>query len=313
MEVAKMNPDRRQFLQGLAVAGATLVGSTGAIAESTGASLRIGMCDWNLGKSCQPGNIPKAKEAHLQGIQVSVGLDPKQMFLREPAVRREYLRLGKEHGIVFHSVAAGLLNQVPLKSEPQAAVFVIDALEAASALGAKNVLLAFFGAGDLRKSDAEGRFRNVSQGPFKSYELDEPGAKRVVEALRQIIPRAEDQGVVLGIENTLSAQQNLEILEQLASPWAQIYYDFGNSTEYGYDAPSEVRLLGNRRICEIHLKDWHTPLLGAPEGKVDFAAAARACRDIGYDKWYVLETSGRKDRFIEDTRANVAFARKMFG
>jgi hypothetical protein len=39
---------------------------------------------------------------------------------------------------------------------------------------------------------------------------------------------------------------------------------------------------------------------------------AAALDDIAYDKWLVLETSGREGRFLEDTRANVAWARQMF-
>jgi hypothetical protein len=39
---------------------------------------------------------------------------------------------------------------------------------------------------------------------------------------------------------------------------------------------------------------------------------AEALSDIGYDKWLVLETSGRKDRFLEDTRLNVEFVKKTF-
>ena len=272
------------------------------------------MCDWNLGPVCDPEMIPKAKSANLDGIQVSVGNDPTSIPLRDPALRRKYLELGKQHGIAFHSVAAGnILNQIPLKSEPQSAVYVIDAVEAAAALGAKNILMAFFSAGDLRLQDSMGAFRNVSEGPFRSYELDARGVTRVVEALRQIAPRAEDAGVILGLENTLTAVQNLEIMERIGSPMLQVYYDVGNATEYGYDVPGELRLLGKDRICEIHLKDWHTPMLGSPEGAVAFEPIAAACKEIGYDKWYVLETSGRENRFVEDTKANVAFARRMFG
>jgi L-ribulose-5-phosphate 3-epimerase UlaE len=91
----------------------------------------------------------------------------------------------------------------------------------------------------------------------------------------------------------------------------QVYYDVGNSTAYGYDVPTELRLLGKDRICEIHLKDWKTPMLGSPEGQVDFRNVAQAVKDIEYHKWLVLETSGRQGHFLEDTRANVAFAREM--
>jgi sugar phosphate isomerase/epimerase len=233
------------------------------------------------------------------------------MPLRKKAVRDQYLRLGKQYGISFCSVAAGLMNQIPLKSEPETAVYVIDALEAASALGAKNILMAFFGKGDLRVEIAPEQYKNIGSGPFKEYELDHIGVDRVVAALKQIAPRAEDLGLALGFENTLTAKQNLEIIGRVGSKLFQVYYDVGNSTAYGYDVPTELRLLGKDRICEIHLKDWKTSMLGSPEGQVNFQNVAQAIKEISYDKWFVLETSGRKEHFLEDTRANVAFARRM--
>ncbi len=304
-----MKLDRRQFIGATGLSIATC----SAVLGVDPPGFRIGMCDWNLGKRCDPEDIRKAREAGLGGIQVSVAIDAKTVPLRDPKVRQRYLDLGKEHGVVFNSVAAGLLNDIPLKSEPQAAVFAIEALEAAAALGARNILLAFFAAGDLRVSIGEDQYKNVSTGAFKSYELDAPGVKRVTDVLRQLVPRAEALRVVIGIENTLTAEQNLQILDEVGSPIVQVYYDVGNSTHYGYDVPSEIRKLGNKRICEVHLKDWKAPLLGSPEGEVNFPEAAKACKEIGFDKWYVLETSGRKGKFIEDTKTNIEFARKLFG
>jgi sugar phosphate isomerase/epimerase len=275
-------------------------------------AVRIGMCDWNLGPECDPGQISKAKEAHLEGIQISLGTAPNNIPLRQKEVRQKYLGLGKQYKISFCSVAGGLMNQIPLKSEPEAAVYVIDALEAAAALGAKNILMAFFGKGDLRVEVGPEQYKNISSGPFKEYELDRAGVDRVVAALKQIVPRAERLGVALGFENTLTARQNLEIIGQVGSKMLQVYYDVGNSTAYGYDVPTELRRLGNDRICEIHLKDWKAVLLGSPEGQVNFQAVAQACKEIGYNKWLVLETSGREGHFLEDTRANVAFVKKTF-
>ena len=99
----------------------------------------------------------------------------------------------------------------------------------------------------------------------------------------------------------------------VGSEWLQIYYDLGNSTGNGYDVASELRLIGNDRLCEVHLKDWSTPLLGSEGCMVDNVAAAAALSDIGYDKWLVLETSGREDRFLEDTQANVGWAKETIG
>lgn len=317
--IAMSKLGRRTFLTAATLGLAGVARSRGQ--AGAGRDYRIGMTDWNLGPVCDPTRLELAARAGLTGVQVSVGPRPDSIPLREPALRRQYVELGKRHGIRFPSVAAGgILNRIPLKSEPQAAVYVIDAVEAAAALGADNTLIAFFSNGDLRLRDAQGELINRSQGPFASYEWDSAGVERVVAALRQIAPRARDHNVFLGLENTLTAEQNLEILDRVGSPWVKVYYDVGNSTSYGYDVPAEIRLLGKERISEIHIKetlgldDPQAGLLGGPaRNGVDFAAATQAVRDIGFDRWFVLELSGLEGRFVEDTRANVAFVRERFG
>lgn len=306
--------NRRKFIKKTALALAAVGWFHGEELFSSGGSpAGIGMCDWNLGEPANPETIPRAKEAHLQGIQVSVGTDPDHIPLRSKGVRKRYLELGKRYGIVFHSVAAGgILNKIPLATEPESAVYVIDALEAAAALGAKNILIAFFGNGDLRLRDSQGKFIQRKEGNYSRYELNTKAVQRVVAALRQIAPRAEALGVAMGIENTLTAKQNLEIIERIGSKMAQVYYDVGNSWGNGYDVIHEIKLLGRERICEVHLKDWKTPILGSPEGMVDMKRCADALSEIGYDRWLVLETSGRKGKFIEDTRANVQFVKTTF-
>jgi len=307
---------RREFITslGMGVASAGVLSTSQLFAAEAAHPKGVGMCDWNLGTPANPELIPKAAEAHLSGLQVSIGIEPDSIPLRSSKVRQRYVELGKKHNITFHSVAAGrILNNIPLKSEPQSAVYVIDAIEAAAAIGAGNILMAFFGNGDLRKKDSDGKFHEIKEGAFSSYVLDEAGVTRVVESLRQIIPRAEDANVILGLENTLTARQNLAIIERVGSPMLQVYYDMGNSTHYGYDVPAEIQLLGKDRICEMHIKDWNSKVFSRKQGEVNMAEVSKALHSIQYDRWLCLETSGEKDRFIEDTRDNVAFSRKMFG
>lgn len=311
--------DRRTFL-GTTTLGLAALGmmTPSGYAQS---AVKVGMCDWNLldeknrGGTCRPELIPRAKEAALDGIQVSIGSDPSSIPLRDKSVRQKYIDLGKQHGIEFCSVAAGgICNEIPVKTEPQSAVYVIDALETAKALGAKCTLVAFFSNGDLRLTDAKGQMRNLSKDKFKEWELDSKAVTRVVETIKQIAPRAEDLGVIIGLENTLTAKQNLEIIERIGSPMVQVYYDLANSTTYGYDVPGELRLLGKDRICEIHLKDNGKDVtwFGELKGDIDWQAVAQAVKDIQYNKWFVIEESGRDGRFMEDTRTSVAFTKKVF-
>jgi sugar phosphate isomerase/epimerase len=183
---------RRDFLQNTALSFAAMgFMGTSALASSS-SDFKISMCDWNVrdekgkGGNCRPDLIPRAVEAHLRGLQVSVGTNPDNIPLREKAVRKRYLELCKEYDFTINSVAAGsILNSIPLASEPESAVYVIEAVEAASALGAKNILTAFFGRGDLKYKNYAGQTRKIQSSPTNIWELDQHGVDRVVAALKQ--------------------------------------------------------------------------------------------------------------------------------
>lgn len=308
---------RRKFLKvtgsGLSVVGLATPGIASSFAINKSKIKGVGMCDWNVGITAKAEALTKAKSVNLNAVQVSVGTDPSNIPLRDPAIRAKYKQISEETSVAICSVAAGgILNKLPLASEPQSAVYVIDAVEAAQDLGAKNILIAFFGNGDLRRKNIYGKMRDLKDGSFSSYELDTKMVQRVVEALRQIAPRAEDAGVALGLENTLTAKQNLDIIDRVGSDIVKVYYDVGNSWGNGYDVPKELRLLGNDKLCEVHLKDWNTPMLGSDGPMVNMKACASVLEEIGYDKWVVLETSGRENKFEEDTKTNIKFVKKTF-
>ncbi len=282
----------------------------------------IGVCDWDLGHDPddpftpnEPASVfvPRAAKVGYEAIQVSVGTGPDNIMLRDNDIRRRYIELGKKHDIVFCSVAVGsILHYRPLTTEPQSAIYVLDGLEAAKKLGAKNILIAFFFDGDLLERDDSGNYIETYSGEFPEYKWKEEDIERLIALMKQIVPRAEDAGVILGIENSLSARQNLQIIDEIGSPMVQVYYDIGNSSGFGYNVPEEIREIGNNRMCEIHIKNFGSRVLFGDEGIVDMEACARALNDIGYDKWLVIETMGRPGRFEEDTRKNIDFVRKVF-
>ena len=309
--------DRRNFIK---TTGSSIVGLGVALPDTLSAQTQknmikgVGICDWTLGGASDPQIIEKAASVGLQSLQVSVGTAPDNMVLRDTSVIKMYNKLSKQFHVKISSVAAGgILNKYPLATEPMSAVFVIDALEGARALDADNILTAFFGNGDLRFKDAEGKLVIESEEPFRIYKLDEENVSRVIDALKQIAPRAEALGVYIGLENTLTAQQNMDIIHAVGSGMLKVYYDVGNSWGNGYDVPGEIRMLGNEMICEVHIKDKGTVLFESGEGMVDMQACAKALEDVGYDKWLVLETSGRKDHFEDDTHSNIKFVKRAFG
>ena len=122
---------------------------------------------------------------------------------------------------------------------------------------------------------------------------------------------AERAGIVLGLENYLTAEANLKIIKAARSPAVQVYYDVYNShVSRGHDPVREIKLLGRERICQVHLKEGGQRL-GA-SGKIDWPAVAAALKEVGYAGWLVLETSSPSGNVANDTRANLEYARKTF-
>lgn len=249
-------------------------------------SFKIGACEWSLRKA-DPSCFEIAKEIGLDGVQVDIGRVTNQLWLRRPEVQRAYREAAKKQTLEIASLAMAELNHIGLKSEPRAAIWLLDAISVAKALGVRVILVAQFYQGDLKQ--------------------DRIGVDRTVDLLKELAPRAEQANVILGLENYLSAEENLAILDRVGSPAVQVYYDVGNSTDKGYDIYSEIRMLKGK-ICEFHAKDG-PHMLG--QGRIDFAKVRAAMDEIGYRGWIQIEAAAPKD-LKTDYRSHLAFLRKHF-
>lgn len=294
-----MKPSRRDFLKS-GTLGAVAFGWLGKLSAETRARIRISACDWSLQVSAQPEGFDVAKEVGLDGLEISCTDEPAdKLKIAYPEHRAAYKAAMERTGLAVSSVAMGLLNNYPLASDDRAPAWLEQTIAATADLDAKVILLAFFGTGDLlQKKGLLG-----GGGALKEKELDV-----VVERLKAAAPVAERKGIILGLENTLSAEQNLAILDRVQSDAVRVYYDIGNSTYNGYDVPAEIRLLHNR-ICQIHFKDGGH-FLG--EGRVDMDGVAKAMNDIAYDGWVVLETSIKNNDRDASFRKNADYVRAMF-
>lgn len=274
---------RRTFVRGTAAALAyATLGSTLEAADTP--KLKIGSCGVGL---------KDAKLAGLDGVEVSVGGPDETLQIARPEVRENYKKEMKETGLVISSFMMGLLNGNPLASDPRGPKWLEQSIDAAKDLGAQVILVAFFGKGSLGR-----------QGQMKKADVDV-----VVDRIKAAAPRAKDAGVILGIENELTAQQNAEILDRINSPAVKIYYDVGNLTNNGYDVPAEIRFLKDR-IAIFHFKDGPNYL---GEGKVKYPQIAPAIKEIGYQGWIILETSNPSRNAVADAKKNAAFIRALLG
>ena len=248
---------------------------------------KIGACEWSLGKS-DPSCFQLAKEIGLDGVQVNMGSQRNDMQLRKPAVQKAYLAAAQAVKLEISSLAIAETNAVPLKRDPRAAQWLADSIDVARALSLKIIMPACFGPGDLQMTNTE--------------EID-----HFVQVFRDVAPRAEKAGMILGIESYLSADDNQRLLERIGSPAVKVYYDVGNSTDKGRDVCREIRQLGSQ-ICEFHAKDAGF-MLG--QGRIDFKKVRKAIDAIGYSGWFQLEAA-HPHGLVADYTADYKYLRSVF-
>jgi L-ribulose-5-phosphate 3-epimerase len=252
--------------------------------------IKIGACDWSIGKSSDIGAFEVAKEIGIDGIQVNLGTDANNMHMREKERQQTYLDESAKTGVRIASLAIAELNRVPYKSEPRTDEWVWDAIEVADNLKVSVILLAFFDKNDLRN--------------------DEKGKREVIRKLKGVMPRAEKMGIVLGIESYLAAEELMDIIQQVGSKNLKVYYDFRNSADAGYDVIREIKWLGKDAICEFHMKE-NGFLLG--EGTMDWKKILDTLGEMEYltRGWMQIESARPKGAdIVESYRHNLQFLRR---
>lgn len=284
--MAPMASVTRRGLIRCCLAGVSFAGGVSFAARKR---LRIGVTDWNLNLGADPQSVPLAAQLGFDGVQISFGrkiIDGKLPVDNREVIAR-YLELSKTYRIPIDGTCVDKLHDNGLKSDKLAPRWVRDSIRLTKAVNSKVLLLPFFGRWALKT---------------------QPEMDYTAEALRDLAPEAEKAGVILGLEDTISAEDNARILDRVASKNVLVYYDVGNSTKAGFDPVKEIRWLGKKRICQIHLKD-NPHYLG--EGTIEFAPILRAIRDIGFSGYANLETDAHPATLEADMRRNLLYVRKL--
>lgn len=236
-----------------------------------------------------PAAIPFAKRLGFAGVEVSLGRNAAdgRLPLDNAETIAGYRQAFREHSFRPAGTCLDILHVNYLKNDQLAQKWVSAGIRVTKDLGASVMLLPFFGHGAL-ETQAE-----------KDY---------VGDVLRELAPEAEKSGVILGLEDTISAEDNVRIMDRSRSRSVLVYYDIGNSTRHGYQVSREIEWLGKRRICQMHFKD-NPGYLG--EGRVDLPEVLRAVSRIGFDGFANLETDSPSKVVEADMRRNLAYLRKV--
>src|SRR5438445_555513 len=122
-------------------------------------------------------------------------------------------------GVEIPSVAAHFLNRGGLGSRDAAAQETgLEAVRTGIALcadlGARVLLVPFFGAGELKGG------ADVDQ---------------LARHLKTLAPEAQERGVRLGVESTLPAREVASLVDSVGCSWVGSYWDTGNAMRLGYE------------------------------------------------------------------------------
>jgi L-ribulose-5-phosphate 3-epimerase len=298
-----MSMSRRDFVKQAAIVSATAPGFARAEAQSPVQTkeplnpqpVRVGMTDWNLGQRGDISKIALAREIGLDGIQVSVQYptDGKSPTLRDAKTQAAYKRAALENGIQICSLAIGNpgKSRMPMHSSPAFAILLSEAVEIAYNIGTNNILLPILG---------DSHIDMTNQAQVDGF----------VAMMKEVARYAEKYEVVVGLEDWISAQDNIKILDAIGSDWVAVYYDAHNIVSRVPDIYVEPKLLG-KRISQIHVKNANE-LLKTPGGKMDWPRMSKEFYDIGYRGWYVLETGSPPKDIVADTRANIEYVKQTF-
>ena len=280
-----MRLTRRTFVRQTAVAlTAASLSPQFARAAPKVAPIKFGACVVDLSG---------AKQAGLDGVQVWAGNAADELDIHKAETRARYRAQMQATGLPLCSFMIGLLNDFPLAADPRAPAWLTQSIEAAKDLGVNNLLVAFFGQGDLLAD------RKLKEAEFAS----------VIQRLKDAAPRAKDAGITLAVESMLSAEQNLKLLDAVNHEAVSIYYDVYNTGKtMGYDSPAEIRRLKGR-ITQFHYKNGPDYL---DADKPYFEAVTAAIKEIGYSGWIVLETASPSKNGVADAKRNGDFVRALF-
>jgi len=230
------------------------------------------------------------KDVGFEGIEVQSDGRPD---------REEFLKARDATGLVIHSVMNPKHWKRPLSSpDPKVREECLESvrksLEDAKYYGASTILL-------------------VPAVVSKEIAYDEAYTRSQAE-IRKLIPDAEKQGVVIGLEYVwnnflLSPLEFARYIDEINSPMVRAYFDCGNVVRYGW--PEQwVRILG-KRLCKIHIKEysrkqaddegvWRGFDVELMEGDCDWPSVMKALREAGYSGYITAEVKGgKKERLAE--------------
>jgi sugar phosphate isomerase/epimerase len=159
--------------------------------------------------------------------------------------------------------------------------------------------------------DFDELMKNRGIEPVLPGYTEEDGFKWCMDGITRCLPKAEECGVLLALENHWGLARTpeglLRILNSITSPWLGGLMDTGNFLEDPY-----------AKLAQIAPKTVYVQAKTYPGGgewytlDLDYKRIAKMLRDVGYTGYVALEMEGKEDP-DKAVPKSVAMLRKAFG
>lgn len=248
---------------------------------------KIAVCDWMILKRQKIGSFQLVHELNGDGVELDMGsLGKRETFdnkLRDPHFQQLFRETAREFQLEVPSIAmSGFYGQSFLERANYEEL-VRECLNAMKVMDAK---VAFLPLGGI-KAGWEG----------------EPALRaEVVKRLKKVGDMAAAEGLVIGIEVQLDAKGDVKLVKEIDSLGIKIYFKFQNALENGRDLCKELKILGKKRICQIHCTDTDGVTLRFNE-RLDMNKVKKTLDKMGWSGWLVVERSRDKDD-VHNVRKN---------
>ena len=236
---------------------------------------KVAACDWMMLKRQKLGEFKLSHEIGADGVEMDMGgLGKRDTFdnkLHQVYFQELFKKTAAEYQIEVPSIAmSGFYGQSFLKHRNYR-VLIDDCIKTMQVMGAKIAYLPLGGCGNDWKTDVEQR-------------------RRLVSRLHVAGEMAHSEGLVIGIRTGLSAKEDIKLLEQINSEGIQIYFSVQEALDNKRDLYKELKTLGRKRICQIHISE--TDGVTLPHSKnIDMHRVKEQLDKMGWSGWLVVERS----------------------
>jgi L-ribulose-5-phosphate 3-epimerase len=300
-----MTPDRRRFLQQAAFASTAALGLGGAAipaiaddaAKTPAKRNPIGVSTYSFWQfrgerldisTC----IEKAAAMGFDGVEI---LHVQMKDETTPAINR-LKRQAHSLGLALMGFSTHQGFVFPDASERSANVQkTLYQIDLAARLGIPVMRINTGRWGTIKSFDDFMSKKGIE--PALSGHTEDEALGWTIAAIEKLLPRAEECGVVLGLENHWglgrTAAGVLRIVEKINSPWLQMTLDTGNFLENSYEQMEQMAS-SKVPIALVQAKTYY----GGGRWyalDLDYARIAKILKSKNYRGWISLEFEGNED------------------